>query len=383
MLAIQKYIIENGLESAIDKFKLICRDYGHKILLKYQQIESDFSFEEVRDCRGLVLEKGTWKLMSLPFRKFFNYGESHAAQIDWNTAKVFDKVDGSLIQIYWDWVLLDWCIGTSGTADGSGFVDRLNTITYAQLVKKTLTKMNLDHITDLFADSRSCYIFELTTPYNIVVVPHKESKLTLLSIRLIDECREINNDIVNEWAKRNGIPIVKAHNFISLDRVVDVTSELPYDQEGYIVCDGNFNRIKIKSPSYVAMHHFKGKNQEHNILELIKSNEIDEYIVSFPDRKDEILQLNKNFHRLLTQISSIWSLLEPYSYFKLDDRESKKKFAERVFIETDRPMLLNENESMKRFTNLYFSFQSGKIVTLREGINNIDNRELYNILIKL
>ena len=89
-------------------------------------------------------------------------------------------------------------------------------------------------------------------------------------------------------------------------------------------------------------------------------------------------------YQINTQILSIHPYQFPInSYFKLDDRESKKKFAERVFIETDRPMLLNENESMKRFTNLYFSFQSGKIVTLREGINNIDNRELYNILIKL
>ena len=36
-LAIQKYIRTYGLEKAIKEFNLKTRDYGHKILLKYDQ----------------------------------------------------------------------------------------------------------------------------------------------------------------------------------------------------------------------------------------------------------------------------------------------------------------------------------------------------------
>ncbi len=68
MLAIVDYIKKNGLEKAISEFKLVCKEYEHKVLLKYNQIESDMSIPEVQDCRGLVLEKGTWKVMSLAFR---------------------------------------------------------------------------------------------------------------------------------------------------------------------------------------------------------------------------------------------------------------------------------------------------------------------------
>ena len=49
MLSIQKYLHEHGLEKTVADFKLIMRHYGHKILLKYNQLESDFSKEEVRD----------------------------------------------------------------------------------------------------------------------------------------------------------------------------------------------------------------------------------------------------------------------------------------------------------------------------------------------
>jgi hypothetical protein len=32
-----------------------------------------------------------------------------------------------------------------------------------------------------------------------------------------------------------------------------------YD-EGYVIVDANFNRVKVKKPAYVAVHHLKGKS---------------------------------------------------------------------------------------------------------------------------
>jgi hypothetical protein len=95
-LAIVKYIKKYGLEKAINDFNLICKVYPLKILLKYNQLVSPtlMSFPEIQDCRGIILEKGTWKVMSLAFRKFFNAEESNAAKIDWNTASVLEKLDG-------------------------------------------------------------------------------------------------------------------------------------------------------------------------------------------------------------------------------------------------------------------------------------------------
>ena len=94
MLSIIKYIKENGLDKAISNFKLKVRFYENKFLLKYNQIESSMGFEEVQDCRGLILEKDTLKVMSLSFFKFFNNGEGHAAKIDWDSARILEKLDG-------------------------------------------------------------------------------------------------------------------------------------------------------------------------------------------------------------------------------------------------------------------------------------------------
>jgi hypothetical protein len=66
MLAIQKYIAKHGITKAINEFKLKSKEYSSKILLKYDQLTSPtlMGLPEMQDCRGLILEKGTWKVMS-------------------------------------------------------------------------------------------------------------------------------------------------------------------------------------------------------------------------------------------------------------------------------------------------------------------------------
>lgn len=51
-----------------------------------------------RECRGLVLDEAKdWAVVAMPYTRFFNYGERWASSIDWATAKVFEKMDGSLM----------------------------------------------------------------------------------------------------------------------------------------------------------------------------------------------------------------------------------------------------------------------------------------------
>lgn len=96
MLEIQKYIEKYGLAKAVIDFNLNTKVYEHKILLKYNQLSAPtlMARKEVQECRGLILEKNTWKVMSLSFVKFFNSEESNAHKIDWDTASILEKLDG-------------------------------------------------------------------------------------------------------------------------------------------------------------------------------------------------------------------------------------------------------------------------------------------------
>ena len=183
MLKIQKYIIENGFEKAVNDFQLKVREYDNKVLLKYDQLSAPTLMAniEVQECRGLILEKDTWNVMSLAFTKFFNADESNAHKVDWNTAHVLEKLDGTLIQVYWDWVSNEWLAGTTGTAEGEGEVNNKMGTTFNSLFWDTVTKQYA--LNPCLLDKNHVYVFELTTPYNIVVKPHGKSSATLLTVR--------------------------------------------------------------------------------------------------------------------------------------------------------------------------------------------------------
>lgn len=92
----------------------ISRD-GPCVMFKYNQLSSDFSNPIVREARGIIFREDNWKCVRRAFDKFFNYGEPNAAEIDWNTAKVQTKYDGSLISAWFD--DKKWHYSTNGTIE--------------------------------------------------------------------------------------------------------------------------------------------------------------------------------------------------------------------------------------------------------------------------
>lgn len=374
MLAIQKYIVKHGLDKAISDFKLKSRVYENKILLKYDQLSSPtlMGLPEMQDCRGLILELGTWKVLSLAFRKFFNSEEGNAHKIDWNTARILEKLDGTLIQLYWDEFKGKWFAGTTGTAEGEGEVNNKMGTTFNDLFFQTVTeKYNLD-LNKL--DKGYTYVFELTTPYNIVVKPHGESSANLLTIRDLETLSEFTYDALLDFGRLMNIPIVKSYdlNANNVGAIIKTFENMPWSEEGYVVVDANFNRVKIKNPAYVAVHHLKGKTAEHNIITIVKSNEIEEFGATFPERKEELIKLKVNYDNLLVKLNTVWEELKLRKPKNIMPSE-KKKYAAAVFE-------VCTKYDLKPFTGLYFGLAEGKIESIEKFMMNYDDKLLYKML---
>src|SRR5689334_401284 len=94
----------------------IKRDAGY-VLFAYNMIESDFSNSIVQEARGVIFDELTMIPVCIPFFKFFNVQEGHAADIDWSTATVTEKLDGSIIKLWND--AGAWHISTNGTIDAA------------------------------------------------------------------------------------------------------------------------------------------------------------------------------------------------------------------------------------------------------------------------
>ena len=377
MLAVIRHIKEHGLEATLKEFKLKSREYDKKVLIKYDQIASSMGIEEVQDSRGLILEKDTWKIMCLSFRKFFNNAEGHAAKIDWDTAHVLEKLDGSLIQVYWDWNKNTWFAATSGTAEGEGEVNNKMGTTFNDLFWKTIKEKYGYPVIGDFKEKLSrdyVYVFELTTPYNIVVKPHGESSATLLAIRNRKTLEEVDYVGLLQSGANYGIPVVKAYdmNAKNAGALVKTFESMPWMDEGYVVVDANFNRVKLKNPAYVAVHHLKSKTSEHAIIDIVKTNEIDEFIATFPDRREEIEKLHVGYVKLVAKLEDAWDSLKDKKPKTIEAKE-KKKFAMAVFE-------LLERESLKDYSGMFFGMNDGKIETVQEYMMKYDNKRLYKAL---
>ena len=273
----------------------ISRDDGY-ILFKYNQVLSDFSIALVREARGIIFRESDWECVCHPFNKFGNWGESYCPEIDWGNSSVQEKVDGSLIKFWYD---NGWHISTNGTIDA--FKANLNDVKY-----QNFGQLVIDAIRNVFPnehdffnmlDPKCTYMFELVSPYNRVVIPYEEIKLYFLGIRDMDDGEEWNPE-ESDLSMFFSIP--KRYLLHSLKDVQNAANSLPWDQEGYVVCDADFNRVKIKSPSYVMAHYARNNNTINieRLVQIVLDGEQEEFLIYASDYTDELHEVEEVMHNI-------------------------------------------------------------------------------------
>lgn len=260
-------------------------------LLKYSQIDSDFSYSICRECRGLIVDKSTLMPIALSFKKFFNHCEKYADTIDWETAKVQEKLDGSKILLFWDKHQDKWKMCTSGCLDAYQAPVN-NNINFGQLFEKAVNNMgySLDEWTSTKLSPKYCYTFELVSPENRIVVPYKETNIYLIGQRNVESWEECIPD-VDIALKPAQYPL---H---SLAQCIEETARMNYDKEGFVVVDNNWNRVKIKSLKYLEVFYLactKGTSLEQ-VINSILANEQEEFLSYFPE-------YNEKFHCIENKI---------------------------------------------------------------------------------
>lgn len=293
------------------------------ILLKYSQIDSDFNLKIVRECRGLVLDAKTFQIVSFPFVKFGNFGEGPwVDKIDWSTAKTTEKIDGSLIKI----VNLDGSLLVS--SNGVVLADKVSVApqvgcpyqTFGQIVREVLGKKGID--SSCFREGMT-YMFELVSPWTRVVVPWKENDMYFLGCRdnkTLQETSFIGHPLASKFKTPRVFPLS------SIDECLDRVKDMPWDQEGYVVVDAKFNRNKVKSFAYLAVHHLKnnGVMSYRRAVELVRTNEIDEVLAYFPELKDGLLDCKAKIYSLVQRCRESWKDFKKAEHNMLERKDKAK-----------------------------------------------------------
>ncbi len=328
-LEIQKFLDEGGITEAGTHF--LQESYGiyakrhpefpNLVQFAYDQIETPNdkrASKVVRECRGIILDEAdNWKVVAYPFNRFFNADEPCADEIDWKHCRVQEKVDGSLMILYH--YKDDWHVATKGSPDAGGNVGDL-TITFRKLFWDSAEYFIGGLCKSGCLNTNYTYMVELTSPANRIVCDYTKrgpidmvdgdanivrdptfimdqtglamdgSRLTLIGVRDISSpnYKEIPVDnFRDDWHY-----VVQEFPLRSLDDVVAAAACLnPIEQEGYVVVDENFNRIKIKSPTYVLIHHIKDSFTIRRQIELIKAGEDPEVLAYYPEYQEQMSNL--------------------------------------------------------------------------------------------
>lgn len=95
-------------------------------------------------------------------------------------------------------------------------------------------------------------------------------------------------------------PCVRSFPLQSVDDILASFATLnPLAQEGYVVCDAAFRRIKVKHPGYVALHHAKDGLSMRAFVEIAKSGEVPEVIAAFPELKPQLDDVRARYDALV------------------------------------------------------------------------------------
>ena len=353
MLKVIDYLRTNGLQSLIDTYHINVKKhsiYPNLIVLKYDQVESPKNVTVVDDCRGLILDTDNdFQVVSMAFRRFFNSNESHAANLDWNTATVYEKLDGSLVSLWY--YAGAWQCSTSGTADASGQVGHTSQ-TFKDLFWKTFNDLGYK----LPLNTDMVYIFELMTFDNQVLVRHAKPRLVVIGWRNRVTLEEFP---VSEISDYFGYEKVKSY---SLNNIKDIEASLenivPTEMEGYVVCDANFNRIKVKSPQYVALAHLKEGMSHRRILEIIRNNENNEFISYFPEYEVQFNEMQVKYDKLHKLIDETWVIRN---------------------IDTDQKAFALSIKDLA-FSSILFQLRAKKVATVKEGLQKANLDSLFGWL---
>ena len=290
MLKLLEFIQENSnweelLPKAPYRIK-IKRSDG--FILFYYEMKADFCIDIVRECRGIILdETDGYKPVCVPFFKFGNYGEPYADEIDWKTARVQEKIDGSLIKVWHHKGV--WHVSTNKTIDAESANTDDDTDTFINIFNRAWARTG-KQFSELNPDYT--YMFELVSPQSRVVVPYMETKLYHTGTRDNNTLQELHTDI--------GIEKPKEFSITTIEECIEAAEKLDRYHEGFVVVDSRWRRVKVKSPVYVAIHHIVNNiSSDKRIFNLIVSGEDAEVLAYFPEYANIFNSMRQRIDRFI------------------------------------------------------------------------------------
>lgn len=264
-------------------------NYTEKV--QYEMLWDDVTVQ----CRGLITENTTGKILVRPFKKFFNYEEvvgKNLIPTKGDYVYIQEKMDGSLgILFNYEG---EWIMATRGSFTSEQAIKGLEIVKSNYFLKSWLTQY--------------VYLVEIIYPDNRIVVDYKgKERVVFLSVVINEGFSgwQPTDEPELHWVTANsilscvGVPnkdIVKTeqHFNFSDDLYRSLKEKNKTNKEGFVLkfFPSNF-RMKIKFEDYVRLHKIMTNFSTRNVWETLSNGE--DLIASLVDVPDEFYDKIKNY----------------------------------------------------------------------------------------
>jgi T4 RnlA family RNA ligase len=295
----------------------------------------------VRECRGIIYDLETRKIISRPYEKFFNIGERIETQpenINWARPHiVLDKLDGSMFR-----PVISKATGKMHMATKRG-------ITEIGIQCDDFLEANPNYVEFCYKmmDMGLTPIFEWMSRKQRIIIDYGEvDRLALTGIRHNKTGSYIRYDEMVELAALDNIEIVQPRAVST--KVGDVQKFIEEvrkirDAEGYIIRFDDGDMYKIKGEHYCTIHRtFDQLRFEKDVIRLVLSDSLDD---AKPFLVASLLDSVDRFHHAIVNALRVnATLIFNFAQAAKNENLARKDYAARV----------NSNETMKQFPKIVF-----------------------------
>ena len=261
----------------------------------------------------------------MAFKKFFNIDEGYAAHIDWDTAVASEKIDGSIMSVWY--ARGKWHLSTNGTIDA--FKAEISGVgpykTFGDLFESVCPMSTFTHF-----DKNKCITFELVSPYTKVVIDYPKTQVYVLSVRDMSTLDEYSIDYLQIWADGNAFATPQVYRLNNQADYRKLVEDMPDGHEGIVVRDADNNRVKIKTLLYFQMHRARnnGVLTLERAIDLILANDHAEFLSYFPEYTNYFDSVAAVINGI-TLVALNWDAAHFASQWqqKFSEKVAKKQFA--------------------------------------------------------
>ena len=315
-----------------------CSWNGCWYIFVYNLFSSELTNPVVRGCRGTVLKivGKDVEVVSAPYTKFFGYGDPSGKDIEdsinWNNAKIQEKVDGIIIKTA---CVMDFdpydgepekrlYFFTNGSFElNAPFEDSMvfdepetrGAETYGDLLEYAIKKedpfvrihynkeFGYFYITGGFADFipyGSTLMLELTSPRNRIICDYKETKLWWHGYRDPDGIEHDPRELKEFSVPFESPRLYDAHNYDELKELLKTFNGK--EQEGVVVVDYTTKdtpRAKIKCEDYLKLKFARDTSCNTQFLfKAVVESEYDDLIANVPATQPKIQEIINNIVKI-------------------------------------------------------------------------------------